>query len=263
MPQRFLRPGITTSKRWNRCDWPTQSLYLRIITLVDDHGRYDADSELLRSHAFPFGDPFGKVLPLTALVRMLRALADKRLLILYKYEGKEYLQLLRWHERARSASKFPEPPPEQLTAIDNTCLPPSPSSLAISHRHSPNGSSEPATLQVLIEELGKDDTYKGIDIRREHGKMCNWCRANKVQPTQRRFINWLNRVDRPMTQEKPKKLDKSTLPVAPEFTEWAITQYPDKADEIKKWKTWAEVSQPLRSEWWREGKSQLTDVLTA
>ncbi len=263
MPQRFLRPGITTSKRWNRCDWPTQSLYLRLITLVDDYGRYEADPELIRSHAFPFGDAVGKIIPLTTIVRMLRTLADSNLLILYVFNGGEYMQLLRWHERARSSSKYPEPPPEQLTTIDNNCLPPSPSPLAISHRHRPNGSSEPATLQGLIEELGKDPTYKGIDVQREYGKMSNWCKAHKVQPTQRRFINWLNRVDRPMTSDKPKTLNKSTLPVAPEFHEWAIKQYPDKTDEIRRWKTWAEVPQPLREEWWREGKSQLTDVLTA
>ena len=143
MPQRFLRPGITTSKRWNRCDWPTQSLYSRLITLVDDYGRYEADPELIRSHAFPFGDPTGKILPLTTVARMLRTLADKNLVILYQMSGKEYLQLLRWQERARSASKCPEPPCEQLTTNDNKCMPPSPSSspspLAISHTSARNG----------------------------------------------------------------------------------------------------------------------------
>lgn len=141
MPQRFLRPGLTTSKRWNRCDWTTQSLYARLITLVDDYGRYDADPELIRSHAFPFGDPNGKVLQLTAVARMLRTLADRNLVLLYEKDGKEFLQLLRWQERARSASKYPEPTCEQMSTNDSKCLPPSPSPLviAISHKPSSNG----------------------------------------------------------------------------------------------------------------------------
>ena len=53
MPQRFLRPGITTSRRWNSLDWDSQSFYIRLLTLVDDYGRFDADPQLLKSYAFP------------------------------------------------------------------------------------------------------------------------------------------------------------------------------------------------------------------
>jgi len=125
MPQRFLRPGITTSKRWNRCDWISQSLYARLITLVDDYGRYDADPELLRSLAFPFGDPEGQVMPVTTLVSSLTTLVDKDLLLIYAAEGKEYLQLTRWQERARSESKYPEPVCKHLQTNVVKCTPPS------------------------------------------------------------------------------------------------------------------------------------------
>lgn len=115
-----------------------------------------------------------------------------------------------------------------------------------------------------IQGLKTDPAYKGIDVQREHYKMIRWCKENKQQPSRRRFVRWLNRIDKPMqTTDKVKPLDKSTLPVAPEFTEWALKQYPAKVDEIRTWKTWAEVPQPLRSEWYRDAKSQLTDVLTA
>lgn len=50
-----------------------------------------------------------------------------------------------------------------------------------------------------LSELSKDKTYSGIDVSREHGKMLNWCRTNQKQPTRRRFVNWLNRTDKPMT----------------------------------------------------------------
>lgn len=46
--------------------------------------------------------------------------------------------------------------------------------------------------------LSKSAEYRGIDVQREHGKMARWCEVNRKQPTRRRFINWLNRIDQPM-----------------------------------------------------------------
>ena len=34
MPSRYLRSEITSSRRWNRCSWKAQSLYIRLLTLV-------------------------------------------------------------------------------------------------------------------------------------------------------------------------------------------------------------------------------------
>jgi len=50
-----------------------------------------------------------------------------------------------------------------------------------------------------IEGLKADPTYHGIDIERERGKMKFWCRENGKQSTRRRFINWLNRADKPLS----------------------------------------------------------------
>ena len=132
MPQRLLRPGIRQSKRWNRVSYLEQSLYVRLLTLVDDYGRYEADPELIRSEAFPFGDPEGNPIPVPTIDSALLSLASKCLLILYEYDSKQYLQLLRWKERVRSESKFPEPKNGSLLSNDSKCQqmiasPPSPS----------------------------------------------------------------------------------------------------------------------------------------
>lgn len=58
----------------------------------------------------------------------------------------------------------------------------------------PNG----LTDSEWLAQLTNDSTYKGIDVKREHGKMTTWCKANNKAPTRRRFVNWLNRADRPM-----------------------------------------------------------------
>ena len=185
MPQRFLRPGITTSKRWNRCDWASQSLYLRLITLVDDYGRYDADLELIRSHAFPFGDPAGKVMQLPAIARMMQTLVRAPMLILYQVDGKEYLQLLRWQERARSGSRYPEPSCEQMTAIDNKCSTPSP--LAISHKPAPVALRYPADAGREFSDV----FVKWIDFRKGLGrKPKDWTCLFQEQ------LDWLSKQPR-------------------------------------------------------------------
>ena len=54
------------------------------------------------------------------------------------------------------------------------------------------------TDEQWIIALAADSTYAGIDVKREFGKMSAWCATNKKQASRRRFVNWLNRVERPM-----------------------------------------------------------------
>lgn len=42
------------------------------------------------------------------------------------------------------------------------------------------------------------DAYAGIDVPREHAKCARWCIEHKKQLTRRRFVNWLNRCEKPM-----------------------------------------------------------------
>lgn len=58
--------------------------------------------------------------------------------------------------------------------------------------------SSPSSVGEWLENLKKNAAYEGIDVGREYGKMCAWCETNRKQPTRRRFINWLNRVDSPI-----------------------------------------------------------------
>jgi hypothetical protein len=121
MPQRLLRPGIRQSKRWNRVGYFEQTLYIRIITLVDDFGRYESDPELLRSEAFPFGDPEGNPVTVPSIESALLTLASKDMIILYENGEKRYLQMSRWQERARSESRWPDPKNCKMLTNDSSC----------------------------------------------------------------------------------------------------------------------------------------------
>jgi len=49
-----------------------------------------------------------------------------------------------------------------------------------------------------IAELEANEAYRGIDIRRELGKAQAWASVKGVGVSRQRFINWLNKVDRPV-----------------------------------------------------------------
>ncbi len=49
-----------------------------------------------------------------------------------------------------------------------------------------------------IAELEANEAYRGIDIRRELGKAQAWASVKGVGVTRQRFINWLNKVERPV-----------------------------------------------------------------
>lgn len=271
MPQRFLRPGITTSQRFNAITFAAQTFYVRLITLVDDFGRYDAEPPLLRSHAFPFGDPIGKAISSKALAEMCEQLSKSGLATFYKApDGKKYVQLVRWNENARAAkSKFPafDDTCEQMFSDVSKCSPPSSSSSSSSlhPRHSSNGSqantSEPSDADWL-RELGESTAYQGIDVPREYAKMGVWCKTARKQPSRRRFINWLNKVEKPLRMpEKRQQLDPAKINISPAFKEWAFAKYEKKRDDIASFKTWADVPDWMRVEWKRENIDPLSAVV--
>lgn len=62
-----------------------------------------------------------------------------------------------------------------------------------------------------------DPAFTGINVDLELAKMNRWCKEHGKQPNRRRFINWLNRSDRPVGTTQPTRhtttgeIDPSTL----------------------------------------------------
>lgn len=62
----------------------------------------------------------------------------------------------------------------------------------------PPAKAEASSDDDWMRSLEADTAYAGVDVRREFAKMKTWCLHNHKQPTRRRFINWLNRCERPV-----------------------------------------------------------------
>jgi hypothetical protein len=61
-----------------------------------------------------------------------------------------------------------------------------------------------------IAELKSNPAYQGIEVEREHSKMLEWCKVQHKQPTRRRFVNWLNRCDKPMAGKPATQAEAET-----------------------------------------------------
>lgn len=62
-----------------------------------------------------------------------------------------------------------------------------------------------------LNQLATNPAYTLIDVRREHSKMQTWCGVNRKMPTRRRFVAWLNRIEKPMDAAKGSRTHESII----------------------------------------------------
>jgi hypothetical protein len=105
----MLREGILSSLRISMLDAEQEVFYRRLMSVVDDYGRYYAHPELIQSACYPLAHRRASA---DDIALALEACEQASLLTLYSApDGKDYLVLrdFRQHVRART-SKFPDPP---------------------------------------------------------------------------------------------------------------------------------------------------------
>jgi hypothetical protein len=65
--------------------------------------------------------------------------------------------------------------------------------------------------EIWLNQLATNPAYTTTDVRREYSKMQAWCSVNRKMPTRRRFVAWLNRVEKPMDAAKGIRTHESTI----------------------------------------------------
>ena len=113
MPNRLIRDGILTSERVCRLSWPEEIFYRRLMSVVDDFGRYSANPTLLRAACYPLQiDKISDV----DVKKWLSACQKADLVMCYQAkDGKVYLELKDFRQQVRAkTSKYPDP--------DGTCI---------------------------------------------------------------------------------------------------------------------------------------------
>lgn len=109
MPGRLLREGILDSEAVNSLSLGAEVFYRRLMSAVDDFGRFDARPAVLRSRLYPLRLDTVTDKEVAAWTRECERAG---LLTRYTAEGKPYLLFHRLGSPRAKASKYPAPPPE-------------------------------------------------------------------------------------------------------------------------------------------------------
>lgn len=114
MPNRIIREGILTSDRVNELGAKEEVFYRRLLSVVDDFGRFTADPRILKASLYPLKlDQIRQA----DIPRWVAACETAGLIALYAVKGKEYLEVKEFNQRTRALkSKFP-PPDGHMTVI--------------------------------------------------------------------------------------------------------------------------------------------------
>lgn len=203
MPQRFLRPGITNSSRWNSVSWTAQSLYIRLLTRVDDYGRHDGRVSVIWANCFSVWNDLhpDEIVELQQVVRMLQQLSDAKLIEVYEAEDKKVLQILQWQERIRANVKkwWPDKPDlQQLPAHLQDCAatstasspPPSPPPSPIVHVPCGNPHTKRQRFQKpSLEEVKLYAAKSGVS-EFEAEKFFNYYESNGWKVGRNLMVSW-------------------------------------------------------------------------
>ncbi len=111
MPSRILREGILSSDRVDQLNAEEEVFYRRLMSVVDDYGRTEADARLLRARCFPL-----RVDSVTVdqIEMWLAATVGRGLTTVYLVGGRRYLEYLRLGKPRAEKSRYPGPHDAQV-----------------------------------------------------------------------------------------------------------------------------------------------------
>ena len=105
MPNRIVREGILASERINALSPNAELFYRRLMSVVDDFGRYTANPTLLRAACYPLKLDSVKE---DSIKKHLAECVDAGLIVLYTVAAKVFLELQDFRQQVRSKeSKYP------------------------------------------------------------------------------------------------------------------------------------------------------------
>jgi hypothetical protein len=241
MPNRILREGILTSERIQRLNWAEEVFYRRLMSVVDDFGRYYANPMLLRAACYPLAldkvsdSDVGKWLLATEKAGLVRVYPAS--------DGKRYIQMLDFRQQVRAhVSKFPQPCADE-SQMNSGCVADAKQTIANEHLDVDvdvddiASRDSPASQDVAFELPLIDGTehpfmssdvsewksaYPAVDVEQQLRSMRAWLLANPVNRKTpkgiRRFANaWLQKA-----QDKAPRTNQATKTEMPEWMKNAI-----------------------------------------
>ncbi len=113
MPNRIVRDSILTSRAVNQLTAEEEVFYRRLMSIVDDWGRHEADLDILLPKVYPLQldrhttATCGRLLSRVSHVTVTNG---EPLVLVYEVDGHKYLEITNFHQRTRAKeSKCPSP----------------------------------------------------------------------------------------------------------------------------------------------------------
>lgn len=200
---RTIKPEFWSNEKLASLPDFARLVAIGLLNYADDEGYFWANPLLLRGALFPFDEDSSK------LRRSIAQLVEKGYIKVGKTaDGRECGHVVNFckHQRIdrpkpseiKQVAQFDEQSTNDRRIIDDESL------LEGKGKEGKGGQKDGVDVstpndETWLAELSAKPAYNGIDVRREFSKMETWCAANKKQATRRRFINWLNRVDKPLS----------------------------------------------------------------
>jgi hypothetical protein len=109
MPTRLIREGYLDSERISKAGEKAEVLFIRLMLVADDYGRFDGRVSVICRRCWPLGEPTDPTE--IDVTERLSQLATAGLLIQYEHQGKPFIYIPKFKQRTRATkSKYPEPP---------------------------------------------------------------------------------------------------------------------------------------------------------
>lgn len=119
MPNRIVREAILSSESVSSLSWAEEVFYRRLMSIVDDYGRHEANPQLIRARCYPLQTDAVKAKDVSA---WMESCQNVGILTVYSSAGKTYLQINKFNQQTRTASKCPAPDSECSQMIANEHL---------------------------------------------------------------------------------------------------------------------------------------------
>jgi hypothetical protein len=117
MPSRLLREGILDSDAVNELSFPAEVFYRRLMSVVDDFGRFDGRPSILRSRLYPLRI---ETVREADIPRWIAECEKAGLIVLYAVDGKQYILFRKLGSPRAKESKYPAPPDGLEHYVANT-----------------------------------------------------------------------------------------------------------------------------------------------
>lgn len=206
---RTIKPDFFIDDKVGELTVIARLLFVGLWCLADREGRLEDNPKKIKVQILPYDK--------TDCDAVLDEIAGKEMIVRYEVEGKNFIQINNFlkHQRPHHTEKDSDLPDfngeitvkqpsmdgEKKVGREGKGKERNGMEKRVGRREKTHGSPPALTDDQFLDSLKTNPAYEHICFEREFGKMDAWLAVNKSRKKTRRFVvNWLNRIEKPMSE---------------------------------------------------------------